>query len=268
MKNDILGLSERYKINVAELRKLTFQIYSFNLKPDDIRLINRCGITNLKKDYEYGHQYFQQGSTIYVLEFHNGYRADTLTDEILDAGYEFQAFIKKYDIDELSDLGRFEFLENNNTKRLMANIEHKKNIESQQSSEFEDSQLYNSLTRQLKVTEKIIERFYDWFYENGLELPNITERTPVERPRASTKKQWNQSKIDLVEECIRRYVKAQHASPMDAFRWGAKNYTIKGEDIEAEGLYSYYRLGKTRNHFDERDGNFYRICRGIEKLIE
>ena len=89
-----MGILERHKIDSTKLWRLTFQSYSFSLKPDDTRLITRLGFTTLKKIFNYGQHVCLQGHPIYVLEYHNGYRIDKLTDEMQDVGMNCKRLLK------------------------------------------------------------------------------------------------------------------------------------------------------------------------------
>jgi len=82
------------------------------------------------------------------------------------------------------------------------------------------------------------------------------------------KKEWHGSKTDLVEECIRKFVKLDFETLMEAFRWAEAEFRLKGSDLRDNELYDYYRSQKTNEFFKEENGNYYRMKKGVWTLIK
>jgi hypothetical protein len=79
----------------------------------------------------------------------------------------------------------------------------------------------------------------------------------LDLPRGS-KQEWTKTKIDLIEECIRRKNRGQFKSMIDTFEWAAESYTFRGKEIEKYELKGYFEVTKARGHIYEVEGKFYR----------
>lgn len=272
------------KIQLEDLQfyPLTNDIKSYNLKSEsDHRLIMRA-VYPISVEYETDlgwkrlsdcRELQMTQDNCVILKFEGDFYHYTNYEgkvELRQKRFKCDVIYEKEDMELYEKLGELEFLKSFNSFRYKNIVSEKNRLRSDLQQFNEDEPQFESIDQQIQKLDRWIKEYLRWFLDYGFEIPGIKTIHTIDHNQLSLdkKKEWKGNKTDLIEECLRRYVRVEFESLIEAFRWAASEFRIKGENLEAYQLQSYFETLKSKGTFFEVERNFFRKQGKIERRIE
>lgn len=104
--------------------------------------------------------------------------------------------------------------------------------------------------------------FEDWFLSYEVQSAETGEI-------GGGREDWEKTEIDLIEECIRRYVRGSFKTIREAFNWAASKYIVKGKEINVDKLNKRFEIEKSKGNFMFEGGKWVKCSkRDGDKIIE